>query len=140
MAIKQHEPLDSTPELLSEDKRKWFSSLHSTIDSLAQSRLFVFQTAMNATPRPTQPDESIAFGYMRLNKFHDREPEKIVESIELIDKDFFNSYPRREGTLLDLQFKKQVVSEAARTFYKFGLASYGKPKLRKESKENLNEV
>jgi hypothetical protein len=99
--------------------------------ALKQPNAAVFQFGMNSTPRPTAPDETIAFGYMSLNKFHDREPEAVLATIEALDPNFFDSYPRKPGTKLDAAFKKAAIGELARAFYRHGLAAYGKPNLRK---------
>ena len=67
---------------------------------------------------------------MNLNKFHDRESLAIVEAIEILDPTFFDSYPRGPSTIYDMDFKKAQVGEAAKAFYRHGLAAYGKPGLR----------
>ncbi len=98
---------------------------------MKQPNIAVFHHAMNTTGRPSAPDESIAYGYMLLAKFHDREPEAIVKAMEAIDPKWFDAYPRKAGTVLDMKFKRAIVGELARTFYHYGLAAYGKPGLRK---------
>lgn len=68
---------------------------------------------------------------MNLNKFHDREPDAVLEIIEEKDPKFFDTFPRKKGTKLTTAFKKAAIGEAARAFYRHGMAAYGKPKLRK---------
>lgn len=97
-----------------------------------QPRLAVLHWAVNSTPRPSHPDETIAYGYMNLNKLHDREPEAILRAIESQDPTFFDTYPRAEGTDLDDAFKKAAIGEAMKAFYRHGLSAYGKPGLRKK--------
>jgi len=116
---------------MSADKRAWWGAPWSG-RALKQPRLAVFHYAMNSTPRPTDPGETVAFGYMSLNKFHDREPEAVLRAIEALDPNFFDSYPRKASTQLDPAYKKAVIGEAARVFYRHGLAAYGKPGLRKQ--------
>jgi hypothetical protein len=131
MAIQEHEPLSSEPGLMSIEKRSFWAGLWPKQRHPKQPRLAVLQYAMNGTMRPTAPGESILYGYMTLNKFHDREPEAVLKVIEGLDSDFFAAYPRREDTILDDEFKKAVIGEAARAFFRHGLSAYGKPKLRK---------
>jgi len=133
---QQHLPLNSNPGLLSEDKRKWCASSWNK-RALKQPRIAVFHYAMNSTPRPTAPDETIAYGFMTLNKFHDREPEAIRKTIEALDPEWFDSYPKKEGTDFDDSFKKAVIGELARAFYRHGLAAYGKPGLRKSESDEV---
>jgi len=130
MPIQEHEPLSTQPNLLSAEKRAW-TMVPWSKRALKQPNAAVFQFGMNSTPRPTAPDETIAFGYMSLNKFHDREPEAVLATIEALDPNFFDSYPRKPGTKLDAAFKKAAIGELARAFYRHGLAAYGKPNLRK---------
>lgn len=132
---QEFEPLSADPTLLSEEKRTWWAGLWDK-RGLKQPRLAVFQFAMNSTLRQTASNETIAWGYTNLNKFHDKEPEAVLTAIEKLDPTFFESYPRRTSTTYDLTFKKNVISEAARTFYHHGLAAYGKPKLRKQTDSN----
>jgi hypothetical protein len=129
MPIQEHPPLDSSHELMSPKKRAWWAEVWDK-RPLKQPRLAVLQFAMNSTPRPSAPNETIAFGYMNLNKFHDRESLAIVEAIEAIDPTFFDTYPREASTTFDVDFKKAQVGEAAKAFYRHGLAAYGKPGLR----------
>jgi hypothetical protein len=99
---------------------------------MAQPRVAVLQHAMNTTSRLTNPAESIASGYMRNRKFHDREPHRILETIREIDSDFFNTYPRMGKTPPTLDDCKAWIGEAAAAFYKQGRDGYGKPGLRKD--------
>lgn len=136
-AIKMHEPLEESSELMGAPKRAWWAGgYRSPRTGLMVARVCVLQHVMNTTPRPTEPKESIAFGYMRLNKFHDREPEALVTAIEEIDPGFYETFPRKAGTELTLAFKKAVTGEAARSFYRHGLAAYGKPNLRSGQKND----
>lgn len=129
--VQEHAPKSDTPTVLSPEKRKFFATARPGSD-FKQPRLAVFQHAMNRTPRPTEPSESIAYGYMNLNKFHDREPEAVMLAIREIDPHFWDDYPRRPGKEADDDFVKAAIGEAARAFYRHGLAAYGKPGLRKE--------
>lgn len=139
MSERKHEPLKSDPDLLSEEKRKWIADRRSG-GSLEQPRLAVFQTAMNTTPRPTNPKQSIASGYMHNNKFHDREPEALWNAIKEIDPGFFDTYPRKKGTPVDAAFVKAAIGELARVFYRYGLPAYGKPGLRKTDNSPLRAI
>ncbi len=130
MPIQEHEPLSHEPTLMSADKRAWCSGCWEK-RGRKQPRIAVFQFAMNSTPRPTAPGETIAYGYMTLNKFHDREPEELLKEIEKIDPEFFDDYPRKPSTPLDDAFKRAAIGELARAFYRHGLSAYGKPNLRK---------
>ena len=132
MPEQQHLPLESRPSLLSPDKRKWCSEPWEKRQA-RQPRIAVFQYAMNATRRPSNPDETIAYGYMVLNKFHDREPEAVLRAIQELDPNYFDSYPRKPDTELTEVFKKAIIAELARVFFRYGLAAYGKPGLRKSS-------
>lgn len=102
---------------------------------MKQPRVAVCQYAMNATPRRTRPDETLAYGYMDMNhnRFHDREPEAILRVIEELDPEFFDTYPRNRGTASADRFKRMVVGEAAREFCRQGRAAYGIPGLRSDS-------
>jgi hypothetical protein len=131
MAIQEHEPLSVEPALPTEERRKHFARPWAK-RGIKQPWIAVFHYAMNSTPRPSAPDETIAFGYMNLNKFHDREPEAVVKTIEEVDPNFFDDFPRKPTTALDSAFKKAAVGELARVFYRYGLSAYGKPGLRKQ--------
>ncbi len=133
--MKEHDPLSDEPVLLSAEKRAWCASPWEK-RGRRQPRLAVFQFAMNSTPRPTAPEETISYGYMKLNKFHDREPEAVLAAIDAVDPEFFDSWPRKATTALSSPsewsaFKKGAVGELARAYYRLGLAAYGKPKLRR---------
>lgn len=132
MPIKEHDPLSDEPTLLSPEKRAFCANSWGKPGAFKQAKVMVFHHAMNTTPRPTAPDESIGYGYMNNNKFHDREPKAIQEAIEKVDPTWFDDYPRKASTALDDDFKRGVISELARTFYRYGLAAYGKPGLRKQ--------
>lgn len=131
MAIKIHEPLDTDPIPMSVEKRVWCASPWTGRGSV-QPRIAVFHYVMNATRRPSSPNETLAFAVMNNNKLHDREPTLIIESIEKIDENYFNDYPRRSTTEFDMDFKKGVISELVRAFYRHGFTAYGKPGLRKD--------
>jgi hypothetical protein len=127
----KHEPLDSEPGLMSATKRSWWAAPWDK-RPVKQPRLGVFQYAMNSTVRPTAPNESVAYGYVSLSKFHDREPEAVLKAIEALDPSFFDSFPRRDlNAPMDVADKKAAIGDAARVFYRHGLAAYGKPGLRK---------
>lgn len=133
----EHDPLSREPAVPSPEKRA-FHARPRNGGGLRQPNIAVFHHAMSTTPRPSSPDDSVAFGYMELAKFHDREPEAIVTAIEAIDPAWFDDYPRKPGTKLDDRFKRAVVGELARTFYKYGLSAYGKPGLRKNGEEDTD--
>jgi hypothetical protein len=130
MPEQQFEPLSSEPGLMSEEKRNWCASLLPRNGAIKQPKFIVLLQAMAVTPRPSAPDESILFGYVTLNKFHDREPEAVLKAIENTSPTFFDDYPRRPNTELNDKFKKAVIGEMARAFCRHGLAAYGKPGLR----------
>jgi len=132
MPIQEHEPLSSEPGLMSADKRAWWAGAWEK-RALKQPRMAVLQYAMNSTRRPTAPDETVAYGYVSLNKFHDRESLVVLKTIETLDVQFFDSFPRKSTTALDETFKKAIIGEACRAFYRHGLSAYGKPGLRKHS-------
>lgn len=138
MSIQEHLPISSEPDLMPRDKRDWWNQVWEG-KLPKQPRMAVFQYSMNASFRPTAPNETIAYGYVQNNKLHDKEPEIIVQVIEALDPNFFDNYPRRPNTKYDLAFKKSIISDAARAFYRHGLAAYGKPKLRK-SDPNTSSV
>ena len=138
-SIRKHEPLNDQSNLMSEEKRKWCAQPWRKT-GMEQPRIAVFQTAMNTTPRPTNPKESIACGYMKLNKFHDRESGEIWKAIEKLNPHFFDTYPRRSGTKLTETFIRAVIGEIAQAFYRHGVAAYGKPKLRKNSNAPLAAI
>lgn len=126
----QYDPKSESSEIMSPEKRDWWASLWDK-KGLKQPRIAVLQFAMNSTPRPTCPEETVAYGYMVGSKFHDKEPELLLSVIEDLDPDFFVTFPRRSLTKLNYAFKKAAIGEAARSFYRHGLAAYGKPGLRK---------
>jgi hypothetical protein len=130
--MTQFEPLSDEPGLMSEDKRLFWSKEWTNPGGIMTPNLALFQYAMNGTLRPTNPRETIAMGYTRGSKFHDREPEAVVKAMLVLNPAFFNSYPRKEGTPVDMQLMKAAVGEAARAFYRHGLSAYGKPGLRKQ--------
>lgn len=140
MPIQQHEPLESGPGLMSEAKRQWWAAPRSG-GPFKQPRLAVFQHAMNTTPRPTAPSESIAHGYVNNNKFHDREPGLVRKAMEAIESSFFDTFPRKdsEEPMAD-QTKDAAVGEAARAFYRHGLAAYGKPGKRRPGNQPLTAL
>lgn len=132
MAINEPE-LNPNPNLMSAEKRAWWAQEWSG-HLPKQSRLAVFQYAMNSTIRPTAPDETISFGYLNMDKFHDFEPALILSVIEQQDLSFFDTYPRKRHVFKDeewIKFKCAIIGEAAKAFYRHGLASYVKPNLRK---------
>lgn len=137
MPIQEHEPLPESTGTMSEEKRKWWDGKWQIPNGLKQTRKALFHHAMNTTPRPTSPDEAIEYGYVTNNKFHDREPEAVVNGMLAVDPHFFNSYPRRETTQLNKAFLRAVIGEAARAFYRHGFAAYGKPDLRKPSNNRV---
>ena len=133
--MAKHEPLNQNPDLMSAEKRAWWAQRWPG-RSPKQPRLVVFQFAMNSTMRPTAPDETIAMGYMGLEKFHDREPGLVLAAIEEQDPSFFDTYPRRKKDHTDEEWVKAkcaIIGHAARAFYRHGRPSYGKPGLRKDS-------
>ena len=132
MPIQEHEPLSNEPILPSEEKRKLYASPWG---KNGQTWIMVFHHSMNTTARPTNPNQKIGTGYQINNKFHDRESGVIVDAIEKIDPKWFDPYPRKPTTVLDFEFKKAIVGELARVFYRFGLSAYGKPGLRKQTEE-----
>lgn len=115
---------------MSATKRSWWAACWPG-RPVKQPRVAVLHYAVNSSVRPSAPDESVAFGYVNHNKFHDREPELVLRAIESQDPHFFDSYPRKAGTVLDEAYKKAIVGEAATAFYRHGLSAYGKPGLRK---------
>lgn len=131
MPIQKNQPLSDQPNLMSEEKRNWWLQPWRK-QGMEQPRVAVLHTAMNTTPRPTNPNQSIASGFMKLNKFHDRESGEVWKAIQGIDPNFFNTYPRRKGTKLTEAFIRATIGEAAQAFYRHGLTAYGKPKLRKQ--------
>lgn len=131
MTQRKHAPKNAFA-LMSVDKLAWRSAAWEK-RPMKQPRVAVFQFAMNATPRPTRPDETVAYGYMNHNRFHDREPEAILRAIEELDPEFFDTYPRKRGTELTDRFKRMVSGEAAREFYRQGRVAYGIPGLRTDS-------
>jgi hypothetical protein len=132
MSIQEHEPLSAEPAVPTEERRKHYASAW-TKRGIKQPWIAVFHYAMNSTPRPSAPNETIAFGYMNLNKFHDREPEAVMKVIEEIDPNWFDNIPRKPTTTLDAAFKRAALGELARIFYRYGLSAYGKPNLRKQA-------
>lgn len=139
MSIKNHDPLNNSPILLSKDKRDWCAKDRGG-PGPKQSRIMVFHHAMNTTPRPTNPGEMIGYSYTQNNKFHDREPEEILKSIQAVDPHFFKTYPKKPSTPLDGAFIKGVIGELARTYYRYGLPAYGKPGLRKTAMQILSAI
>lgn len=130
MPIRQHEPIESGSGLTSEPKRQrrakpWAGK------ALRQPRAAALQHAMNTTPRPTAPSESVAHGYMNSNKFHDREPGLARQAMEKLDPSFFDTFPRKGP---DSPMSSQA-KDAARALYRHGLAACGKPALRSEPGE-----
>ena len=124
-------PLEDSTSLMSESRRKFWASAVHRRSPLKQSHLLVLQSVMGITARPTDPSESIEFGYQNKLKFHDREPELIVEGIEDMVPDFWADYPRQDMKKpMTMQEKKAAVGEAAKAFYRHGLPGYGKPALR----------
>ena len=122
-AMKQAVQARNHLDRLSLEKLTWWSAPWSGSEA-KQPRLAVFQHVMNTSPRPTSPDETIAFGYLRLCKFHDREPAVIAERIRELDPAFFDDYPRKSSTRFDEAFIRAVIGEAARMFYRSGIAAY----------------
>jgi len=136
MSIQMHKPLDPTPGLMSEALRRFWEQELPRPSALKQTRVMALHAAMNTLPRPTSPGESIGYGYQRNNKFHDREPAAIREFLEQVDPSFFDSYPRRASTEFTDKSKEAAIGEAARAFYRHGLAAYGKPLLRSDAKSD----
>jgi len=120
---------------MSTDKRNWWDAVlrQPRPGELKQTRKAALHHVMNTTPRPSNPNEAIEYRYTTNNKFHDREPGVIVDGLLVIDPHFFDTYPRRKGTKLDRAYMGAIIGEAARAFYRHGLAAYGKPDLRKPS-------
>lgn len=131
---RAHEPISSDPTLPSPDKRTWCHRMWN-LRGPKQPWFAVFQYAMNSTMRPSAPDETIAYGYVTLNKFHDREPQIVLKAIEEVDPHYFDDFPRKPTTVLDEDFKCAIIGELARALYRFGLSAYGKPGLRKGAGE-----
>jgi len=127
--VKGAKPMSSDPALLSPEKRKWWSELWPTHPP-KQPRMAVLFYAMSVVMRPTTRDETILYGYVTLQKFHDREPEAVLKVIEGLDSGFFDTYPRKSGTKLTKAYKKAVIGEAAQCFFRYGIPAYGKPNLR----------
>ncbi len=133
--VAEHEPLSADAIQLSEEK-KAFCAKPWIKQGVKQPHIAVFNYACQSTPRPSDPKETIAYGAMNLNKLHDHEPEAIIKAIEAVDPNWFDTYPRKPGTNFDMNFKKKVVSELARTFFRYGLNAYGKPGLRTGNSSN----
>jgi hypothetical protein len=127
--VAEHEPISDEPEELSPAKGSWCDQPWSKRGK-KQPMIGVFLFVVMGNTRPSNEDETLAFGYVSLNKFHDKEPELIVQKIEEIDPEWFNSFPRKPSTPFDLKFKKAVVGELAKQYLRRGRAAYGKPDLR----------
>jgi hypothetical protein len=127
------QPLDDSSEPMSATKQAWWASAWPKKLPLKQPRVALFHYAMNGTLRPTEPTETMAFGYTNMKKFHDRESGIILDVIEAQDPDFFSTFPRKPGTELTPEFKRAAIGEAAKAFYHHNQAAYSKPKLRKQT-------
>jgi len=121
--MAQHEPLNDKVEI--SDNMKAF--LQSKIGNSSRESIFV--RVLTETIRPTNKDENLYDGYVRMDKFHDKEPEHIVKTLEMRYPEFFDSLPHRG----DLTFgkKKCSVGIFAKYRIKHGRSAYGKPTLRK---------
>lgn len=114
-------PAESS-SLMSEPRRAFWASFWSG-SSLQQSKLMVFQHAMNTTPRPTNPSQSIGYAFQKQEKLHDREPALLVAEMEALDPHFFDEYPRQDMSQpMSMSAKCAAVGVAARHFYRHGIA------------------
>jgi len=138
MSVKKHEPLIQQPSLMSPEKRDFWSATWPARPSPKAPRMAVLFYAVSATMRPTARDETVLHGYVSLNKFHDREPELVLKAIESLDPAFFDDYPRKPGTGLTAAFKKAAIGEAARQFFRFGMA-FDPPDFRKRRRGTSRE-
>jgi hypothetical protein len=127
--VAEHEPLSDEPEELSPAKRNWCNQPW-TKRGYKTPHIAVFFFVVFGENRPSAKDEKLAWGIVALNKLHDKEPGYIVQKIEEVDPEWFNSYPRKPSTTFDLAFKKVVVGELAKAYLRFGRTGYGKPELR----------
>ncbi len=128
--MNQFDPKDNKPTPMSAAKRDFWNGPFVSPSGITTCRLAVFHYAMNSTVRPTDPSQTIAYGYVQGNKLHDREPELLVQVILAQDPNFFDSYPRKPGAPVTMDLMKTAVSDAARAFYRHGMPAYGKPGLR----------
>lgn len=127
-------PLDGSAALMSEPRRRFWATRLPRKSSLGQTKIMVFHNAMNTTPRPSNPADSIGAGYQESEKLHDREPERLVRAIETLDPNFFDDFPRQDMSApMAMTEKGAAVGEAARAFYRHGLPGYGKPALRADT-------
>jgi len=128
--MKKHQPI-LPATMMSKEKRDWWAApWRRPTPGLQQPRMAVLHFVMNTTPRETAPAESIAFGYLRNDKLHDREPAALLRAIAAIDPNFFEGFPQKLGTSADrvLAF---ALSDAIRAFYRHGLHAFGIPGRRK---------
>lgn len=88
-----------------------------------QNKLAVFQYVMNTTPHPTNPSRAIGTVYVAYpEELDESEPRLLVETIEAIDPDFFDDYPRPDATKpMDMDDKCAVVEDAVVGFYRHGI-------------------
>jgi hypothetical protein len=127
--VRAHVPLDQKPHLFSPNERKfWDGHLKDPVTGLIKTRRDVFTEAGANTPNPSNPSLSLSASYVEKNKLHDREPECWRGAVEKRVPGFFDSHPM-SATAKDRH--RHIISKAAKVIYKYGVRSYGKPKLRK---------
>lgn len=132
--MAEHEPLESSFVTLSEPKRTWWWAQWSKRPSPKQPRQAVLCYVASATMRPSAPNETILFGYLHSEKgLYDGEPEALLQAIEDLDSEFFDTFPRKPETALDATFKKAAIGDAMRAFFRCGIPAHGKKNLRKEA-------
>ncbi len=132
MLTRESDPY-SGREFMSEVKRLWFGAALKS----GRTRTSAMMQIIGGTPRPTEPTQTLCDGYVRLMKFHDREPELIVSKLEDFWPDFFEDMSWLRNPLLMtpekmLTNKKALVGEWCHSHLRLGLAAYPKPNLRKK--------
>ena len=154
--MSEFQPLPGR-QLLSAAKLSWWNTPWKNGPIPAVPRWMLLLSVMAKTPCAASPQASVLLKYLQRDKFHDEEPQAIVEQILERDPNFFWDFPMRNNLYADtfgeaasdkpkpdwfkdsneavrkiLKWMRATVGEAAIHFAKAGQAGYGKPALRAE--------
>jgi hypothetical protein len=126
----QHEPLGGR-NFYSNEKANWFMGEPRP----GLTRCEAIANVLTSTLRPTDPTRTLWNSVYTKMKFHDKEPELVVEELEKRWPGFFVGLPTRTGPTRTptLDQKKEIIGEWAKSHIRLGLSAYGKPGLRKTS-------
>ena len=127
----KHDPLAVDREFFSEVKEQWLRS--RTPGTHQRTRITALLNVLTTIARPTSRAETIADGYLKARKLHDKEPALVVKMLEERYPKFFANFPTR--TVLSDTIKKAFVGEFCKVYLNQGQRQYGKVGLRKVIKK-----